>query len=68
MQYITTAWVLGTVMPNMVLNLLESRIQAARRAFYSLQSAGLCKNGVHATTMAHIINTAIRPVMTYECN
>ena len=58
----------GTVMSNMVLNHLESRIKATRRAFYDLQSAGLFKNGVHATTMAHYINTAICPVMTYGCS
>ena len=59
----------GTILSNNVLNHLESRVQTARRAqFTSLQSAGLCKNGVHATTMAHITNTAVCPVMTYGCS
>ena len=40
-------------MSNRTLYHLESRVQADRRTFYSLESAGLCKNRVTATTMAH---------------
>ena len=45
-------------MSNRTLYHLESRVQAARRTFCSLKSAGLCKNRVTATTIAHITSTS----------
>jgi len=47
----------------------ESRIQSARRAFYSLQGAGLCVGGCSPCTITHIFSVAVRPVLLYglEC-
>jgi hypothetical protein len=56
---------LGVMLSNDTRCHAESRIQAARRAFYSLQGAGLCVNGCNPGTIAHIYNTALRPVLTY---
>ena len=60
---------LGVILANNSKSHAEARIQAARRAFYSLQGAGLCVKGCNSETIAHIYNTAIRPVLTYglEC-
>ena len=45
----------------------ESRIRSTQRAFYSLQGAGLNKDGVSPHTAMEIINTGIRPVLEYGC-
>ena len=47
----------------------EERIKSARRAFYSLQGAGLCVGGCSPSTISHIYSTAVRPVLLYglEC-
>ena len=60
---------LGVILANDNRRHCESRIQSARRAFYSLQGAGLCVNGGNPSTISYIYNTAIRPVLTYglEC-
>lgn len=59
---------LGTVLSDTVSCHVDSRVKAARGAFYSLQGAGLCKVGVNCTTRAHLFNTAILPAMTYGCS
>ena len=46
---------------------MNARVQSARRAFYSLQSADLCTNGVTPDAAAHIIKVAIQPVLVYRC-
>ena len=56
---------LGSILSNNPTNHVESRSKSARKAFYALQSAGLCKNGVDPYTIAHIYNVAIEPVLTY---
>ena len=56
---------LGVILSNNTRSHAESRIQAARRAFYSLQGAGLCANGCDPHTVSYIYSTAIRPVLTY---
>ena len=60
---------LGSILSNNPADhvLVESRCKSARKAFYALQSAGLCKNGVDPCTIAHIYNVAIKPVLTYGC-
>lgn len=48
---------------------VNSRIQSTKRAFYSLQGAGLCHRGCSPGTITHIFSAAVRPVLTYglEC-
>ena len=58
---------LGSILSNNHTDHVESRCKSARKAFYALQSAGLCKNGVDPYTIAHIYNVAIKPVLTYGC-
>ena len=58
---------LGSILSNNPTDHVESRCKSARKAFYALQSAGLCKNGVDPCTTAHIYNVAIKPVLSYGC-
>ena len=58
---------LGSILSNNHTDHVESRCKSARKAFYALQSAVLCKNGVDPYTIAHIYNVAIKPVLTYGC-
>ena len=44
---------------------VEQRTKACRRAFFSLESAGLHPRGLAPVTMAHLWNAAVRPVLTY---
>ena len=46
----------GTVLSNDVSPHIVARIKVVRGAFYGLQCAGLCKNGVNASTLRHILN------------
>lgn len=58
---------LGTTMSNDPSDHVDTRIRGARQAFYGLQSAGVCKDGVSPYTAAHIYNTAIRPILKFGC-
>ena len=60
---------LGVILANNSHSHGESRMKAARRAFYSLQGAGLCQSGSSPYTATHIYSVAVRPVLTYglEC-
>ena len=58
---------LGSILSNNPTDHVESRCKSARKAFYAFQSAGLCKNGVDPSTIAHIYNVAIKPVLSYGC-
>ena len=58
---------LGTTMSDNPTNLIKTRISAARRAFYGLQSAGLCSGGVVPQTAAYNCNVAIQPVLSFGC-
>ena len=58
---------LGTVLFNDVSPRIDAKIKATRGAFYGLQGAGLCKNGVNASTLRHIFNTALHPVLLFGC-
>ena len=42
----------------------DSRVMAARKAFYSLQAAGLC---LRTDIAIHTYKTAVRPILTYGC-
>ena len=59
---------LGTRLSNQARDHIDSRITAARRAFYGLQGAGLCARGANPFTIAHIYKTAIQPILTYGCS
>ena len=56
---------LGVILANNGHSHAESRIKSTRRAFYSLQGAGLCQNGTNPNTVAQIFSTAVRPVLTF---
>ena len=46
---------------------IDTRIKSARRAFYGLQGAGVCCDGVASKTLSHIYKVAIQPILTYGC-
>ena len=46
----------------------ENRISASRRAFYSLQGAGLGNLKSNPNAIAYLWNAALRPVLTYGLN
>ena len=47
---------------------INTRIQAARRAYYGLQSSGVCCDGVTPKTLNHIYKVGIQPMLTYGCS
>ena len=47
---------------------IDERISACRRAFFSLQGAGLCNIVTDASTASYVWNAAIRPVLTCGLN
>ena len=47
---------------------VENRIRSCRRAYYSLQGAGLCKNGVQPETIREIWSKGYAPVLLYGCH
>ena len=46
---------------------VESRISSCRRAFYTLQSAGLCKRGLDVESAIYVFKSACRSILTYGC-
>ena len=46
---------------------ISSRISSGRKAYFSLQDAGLCKNGVRPKTIVELWKKACLPVFTYGC-
>ena len=50
---------LGTVLSNNPKAHTDARVQAARRAFYDLQSSGMCEGGVSPVVSAHMYKVAI---------
>lgn len=46
----------------------ENRMSACRRAFYSLQGAGLCNSLSDVNVASYVFNSAIRPVLLYGLN
>ena len=47
---------------------INTRIQAAKRAEYGLQSSGECCNRVTPRTLSHIYKVGIQPMLTYGCS
>ena len=43
-------------------------MRACSRAFYSLQGAGLCNNGLNIQTAVHVWNTTCKSILLYGCN
>ena len=46
---------------------IEKRIGSCRKAFYALQGAGLCKEGLSAEVAVHVFNSSCNSVLTYAC-
>ena len=46
---------------------VEKRVSACRKAFYALQSAGLCNDGLNTETAVHVWSTVCRSILTYAC-
>ena len=46
---------------------VETQISAAQRAFFTLQNAGLCYQGVRPAVAIEIYKTAVRSVLQYGC-
>ena len=60
---------LGAILGNNTDDHVNSRISKCRRAFYSLQGAGMCNNGAIPDVISHLWQTALQPILTYagEC-
>ena len=59
---------LGVILSNRSWNShVSSRISSGRKAYFSLQDAGLCKNGVSPKTIVELWKKACLPVFTYGC-
>ena len=56
---------LGVWLSNDPCSHAEDRIKSCRQAFYALQGAGLCGQGLSPETSAHVWTAAVRPVLTY---
>ena len=52
----------------LLLLLIDASVQAVRRAFYGLQSSGMCEGRVSPVVSAHRYKVAIQPVLTYGCS
>ena len=60
---------LGAILSNSSSNHCDNPIACCRRAFYSLQGAGMCEQGVNAKLKSHLWKTALQPILFYanEC-
>ena len=56
---------LGATLSNNSYNHVNTRIKSCRKAFYAMQSVGICKDGLSPATSAHICKVAIQPIHTY---
>ena len=56
---------LGAMLSNKNNSHLHKRIQACRRSFYNLQSAGLCNNGVKPHVVSYVWKTVLQPILLY---
>ncbi len=59
---------LGVVLSNRTDSHSSQRLKAARGAFYTLQGAGLCVDGVQSESMTRIYKQAVQPVLLYGMN
>ena len=62
-----TVTYLGTSLSESINDHVNARVQSVSRAFFGLQSAGLCTNGVTSDAAAHMIKVAIQLVLVYGC-
>lgn len=46
---------------------INRRVQAAQKAFYGLQGAGLCFRGVTPQVASHLFSVGVRTVLSYGC-
>ena len=46
----------------------DARVKTAWRAFYGLQSSGMCEGGVSPIVSAHMYTVVIQPILTYGCS
>ena len=51
--------------PDMSAVHVKTRISKCRKAFYSLQSVGMCNNGVEPKVISYLWKTAIQPILMY---
>ena len=58
---------LGTTLTANVTDHIDTRRKSARRAYYGLQGAGVCCDGVAPKTLSHIYKVVIQPILTYGC-
>ena len=58
---------LSTTLTGNVTDHINTRIQTARKAHYSLQSSGVCCNEVTPKTLSHT-KVSIQPMLTYGCS
>ena len=56
---------LGAILSNSSSKHIENRIAKCRRAFYSLQGAGMCENGVEPKVKSYLWRTALQPILSY---
>ena len=61
-------WNVGTVLFIKPKAHIDARVQAARRAFYGLQSSGMCEGGVSPVVSARMYKVAIQSISTYGCS
>ena len=59
---------LGAVLSNNTKHHIDTRIKTAHRAFYGIQSAGLCVDGVSPIVSAHMLFVAIQSILGYGCS
>ena len=60
---------LGAILCNSGESHVNRRIRKCRQAFYSLQGAGMCENGVEPSVISHLWQTALQTILLYsnEC-
>ena len=46
---------------------INSRLSSCRRAFHSLQGAGLCKQGLNVETAVHVFKATCNSILAYGC-
>ena len=56
---------IGTTLNGNVTDHIHTRIKSAKRAYYFLEGADVCCDGVAPKTLSHIYKVAIQPILTY---
>ena len=47
---------------------VNNRISSCRKAFFALQGAGLCREGLNTDTAIHVWSTTCKNILTYGCD